>query len=634
LLFGTAVVLLLVLLYGSARLILMDGFARLETQAVETDVQRAIHAIESELEHLYSTAADWAYWDDTYFFAQGANASYIDDNLTDSTFANLKLNLILILNTQGQMVFGQGFDLVGVGPAALPGDLDVHLQPGSPLLTHDTLESVVQGLVMVEQKPMLVVSLAILTNDSLGPAAGPLGFGRYLDEQYVADLAATYQFRLNVQPVAGTNVPPALMERHASQADDYALLVQPLSETQVAGYTLLDELYGEPAVNLTLDFPRDIYAQGQTTLTYFLLALLVIGAVIILVSNVFAERLILRRLRVLSDTVSHIQASGDLSTQVALSGRDELAQLAGNFNQMIGALQESQRSLATAHDQLEQRVQERTVELEQANALLRQEMAEREQTQRELAQTRDQALEALRLKTRILANVSHDARTPLNVITLRSETLKREYFGPLNAKQHEILDSVMASSKSLLGFVNNLLQEAQLQSDGDHHLRRDPFHPGDLLDEVRDSLLPLAERKGLTFDSRLEAGLPDPLYGDIDGLKQILFNLVENAIKFTDQGGITLRLFQVDAGHWGMEVADTGRGIPKEAHDRIFDAFWQVDGSLTREQQGVGLGLSIVRQLATLMKAEIKLRSEVGRGTVFTIVLPQIEPEVLEGQGE
>jgi signal transduction histidine kinase len=387
-------------------------------------------------------------------------------------------------------------------------------------------------------------------------------------------------------------------------------------------------------VLLALALPRDIYAQGQNSLAYFLVALMVICVTLILVSNVFAERLILRRLGMLSRTVSHVRASGDLSTQVTITGQDELGQLGENFNQMMAEIQDYQHTLATARDQLEQRVQERTAELEQANARLRQEVAEREQTQRELAQTRDQALDALRLKTRILANVSHDARTPLNVITLRSETLKREYFGPLNAKQHEILDSIMASARSLLGFVNNLLQEAQLQTGTNQHLKQIPFHPAALLDEVRDALLPLAERKGLTLEGQIDARMQIPLVGDPEGLKQILFNLVENAIKFTAQGGITVRLFDVDAGHWGMKVADTGCGIPKEAHDRVFDAFWQVDGSITRENQGVGLGLSIVRQLVTLMNADITLQSEVGRGTTFTIAFPRIEPEVLEGQGE
>jgi signal transduction histidine kinase len=140
----------------------------------------------------------------------------------------------------------------------------------------------------------------------------------------------------------------------------------------------------------------------------------------------------------------------------------------------------------------------------------------------------------------------------------------------------------------------------------------------------------MAEAKGLSLATYVAPELPAMLLGDEKRLKQILTNLISNAIKFTETGGVEARLECAGAEHWIMRVSDTGPGIPTEAQTRIFESFWQVDNSLTRKQQGYGLGLSIVKQLTELMGGRIVLDSQAGRGSTFDIVLPlkaQIEDE-------
>jgi two-component system capsular synthesis sensor histidine kinase RcsC len=122
--------------------------------------------------------------------------------------------------------------------------------------------------------------------------------------------------------------------------------------------------------------------------------------------------------------------------------------------------------------------------------------------------------------------------------------------------------------------------------------------------------------------------MADTLYGDPDRLKQIVMNLIDNAIKFTDQGTVTARIYRTDTEHWAIQVTDTGRGIPADVQSDIFEAFWQVDSSITREiNRGVGLGLSIVKQLVILMQGSIVLQSEPGHGSTFTITLPLNEKQ-------
>jgi signal transduction histidine kinase len=131
--------------------------------------------------------------------------------------------------------------------------------------------------------------------------------------------------------------------------------------------------------------------------------------------------------------------------------------------------------------------------------------------------------------------------------------------------------------------------------------------------------------------THIEANVPSTLSGDLNGLRQILANLIGNAVKFTEEGSINLRIFCPDEDHWALQVSDTGPGIPDEAQAHVFDAFWQLDGTATRRHSGFGLGLSIVKQLTTLMGGEVILESKVGQGTTFTVLLPlhEIEETVL-----
>ena len=245
----------------------------------------------------------------------------------------------------------------------------------------------------------------------------------------------------------------------------------------------------------------------------------------------------------------------------------------------------------------------------------------------ELEQTRDETVEALKIKAQIVANVSHDARTPLNVIILRVEMIKRGIYGPLNDKQIQLLDTVQVNANQLLFFIDNLLDQAQLEA-GKVTINKNDFVPVDFFNTIETPMKSLTQKKNLNLKTEITEDVPTLLLGDSQRLNQILSNLVVNAIKFTDEGGIKIRVFCPDKIHWAFQVSDTGAGIPKEAQQRIFEAFWQVDGSSTRKvNRGVGLGLSIVSQLTNLMNGKISIESEIGMGSTFTITLPMEIPE-------
>ncbi|GAP15066.1 protein containg PAS domain S-box [Longilinea arvoryzae] len=225
------------------------------------------------------------------------------------------------------------------------------------------------------------------------------------------------------------------------------------------------------------------------------------------------------------------------------------------------------------------------------------------------------------LKGIFLAMVSHELRTPLNAIQGYSEMLKEHAFGALTEKQNNIVTRIMNSTKRLLGLVNDLLDQAQIEA-GKMKLVERQFQVQDLVEGLRGVMDPIVKDKGLTLSIEVGEGLPATLYGDPNRLQQILVNLVTNSIKFTETGGIWIRLFTPDPAHWVIEVKDTGIGIAPDQQGRIFDPFGQIEDLTTRQHGGIGLGLTIVKNLVTLMAGEIHLTSQPGHGTLFTIILP------------
>jgi PAS domain S-box-containing protein len=252
---------------------------------------------------------------------------------------------------------------------------------------------------------------------------------------------------------------------------------------------------------------------------------------------------------------------------------------------------------------------------------LARDITERKRFEEALALARDQAMEANRVKSQLLANVNHELRTPLGSILGYAELLRAGTFGPLADAQAGAVGQIIESVNYLTGIVNELLDAAQIEA-RKLILQMEECDPRQIVQQVEGNMSILAERKGLQLTSELADNLPAAVLGDERRLKQILINLVGNAIKFTKTGGVHIKLYAPDASHWAMQVSDTGVGIPPEAQVYIFEPFRQADNQMPRSHRGAGLGLSISRQLIELMGGQITLESEMGRGSTFTIWLP------------
>lgn len=275
----------------------------------------------------------------------------------------------------------------------------------------------------------------------------------------------------------------------------------------------------------------------------------------------------------------------------------------------ISERERAEQQLRDLNAGLEKRVAERTGELERA---------------------RVRAEAADRLKSAFLATMSHELRTPLNSIIGFTGIVLQKLAGPLNSEQEKQLQMVRSSARHLLDLINDVLDISKIEA-GQMEVRNEPFDPAGSLEQALEGIRPAANNKGLELTIELADGLP-PVHGDRRRFEQVVINLLNNAVKFTDSGRVSLAAAVVDGvalpGRAGLcralevTISDTGIGISQDNIEVLFQPFCQLDSGLSRQHEGTGLGLAICKRLCDLMGGVITVRSELAKGSHFSFILP------------
>lgn len=333
----------------------------------------------------------------------------------------------------------------------------------------------------------------------------------------------------------------------------------------------------DKAFQLKREALRDDIGQNLTQTAAALTLSTLVMVVLVIIVAIWMAQFITRRITSMIDGLGRFRA-GDLSHRLEIASRDEMGELARSFNHMADTVEESFK-----HSE----------------------------------EGRARAEEANKLKSAFLASMSHELRTPLNGILGCSELLQMELEDP---GQQEYAAHIHSSGQHLLVIVNDLLDLAKIEA-GRMELKPSPIEIPRLVADLIGAHRAHAQGKSLSLSSTLADDLPPYLLTDVQRLRQILNNLVNNAIKFTETGGVELRLRRA-GDSIAFEVRDSGPGIPPEAREVIFEKFRQLDHFLTRDHGGTGLGLALARELAHLLGGELSVESQPGEGSTFTLTLP------------
>lgn len=655
---------LMLVLYSISKAVIMDSFTEIEQARTHRNVERILSALSNEISGLDVTAAGWAGWNDTYNFMVRPDKDYIESNLSDSTFLNLRWGLFLLVDNSGSIVLGKGFDLKNKREIPVPVNIREHLLPGSVLINHPDTSSSVKGVVLLPEGPLLVASRPILTSRGEGPIHGTLILGRYLDDTLITHLGEIMLLSADIRRLDEERLPADFQKAVSSLQKKKSILVQPLSESTIAGYAILEDVSGNPSIVLRVDLTREIYRQSKISMLYFVMLILAFSLVFGMATLLFLENADRRKteetLRVSEErfrTAFQYAAIG-----MALVGTDGTwLQVNRSLCEMLGYTEEEllykkfelvthPDDLATDFDcihrlltgesrfcQYEKRYFDKagnTVWVLLTVSMVRgsrgeplyfvpqiQDITQRRRAEADLAEARKKADRAERMAAMgtLAAGIAHEINQPLNSLKI-------------------IVDGMLYLDEKGISFefceVAGKLREISAQADRIDGIikRMRAFVRNDKMVDLVPCDLNLAVNRALEIIGNqlslqnirvkkwLAEGLP-AVMGDMYRLEGVVINLVINAMQALVASGREDREVYIATCHEAnviLEISDNATGIVEDYLDKVFDPFFT-----TKEAgEGMGLGLSITHSVVASFGGQIHTANNERGGATFRVVFP------------
>ncbi len=699
-----------------AHTIVLRDYIELEENYMRQNTQRIVNALNYRLHGINTSLQDWAIWDDTCAFVKGTYPGYVTSNLQDSSLVNLGLNLMVFTEATGQIIYQKMVDLETEQEIPVPFTLQEHItRILSPFPS--AWKGRVGGIVLVPEGIMLIAAHPILATSGEGPACGMLLMGRYLDQATLDELEATTQLSITLQRLDDPQVPQEVL---ATLSLDRPVMISTPAAQTIAGYALIADIYGKPALIMSTAMRRDIYLHGQMSMLYFFLLLLLVGIVFGLTMMIFLNRAILARVFNLAAEVSAIGVLSDPSRRVAVTGADELTRLEESINTMLTALEQARAEQVRAEaalreysQRLETMVSERTMQLQshytrldailrsttdgivviaadgtlmqmnpvaktwlsqslttedarllhetmqqivqqnnlQTNTVLELQGLDLELNAARLTESQstegfqpppDEAkwtssspaaviaihdvshLKALeRMQASFVSAVSHELRTPVTAIKLYINLLRRKpaeierYLSALEQvanQQIQLIEAVLALSRMNAG----QLELERMRVDLNALVKK----------SITTEIVHLAESRNVHLNYHF-AARNLIILGDKERLEQVIYALVSNGLQYTLPGGevtVATGLGMREGRKWAwLMVTDTGIGISEEEFPHIYERFYRGERAQQIRASGIGLGLTLAKEIITLHGGTLDCVSQKDKGSSFTVWLPGVE---------
>ena len=338
LIFISLLISLIILVSVFSSIVILSSYSSLEQQYTLQDLQQSVSKIDDESSTLSAIVSDWGPWDDAYNFVQGKKPDFIQNNVNPDTFNNLRINVIIFMNRDGEIVYAGASNSSSRTIFPVPEELLKKLDPKSPLMDTSDPRRSTRGILLLSDYPMFIASRPIVRTDFSGEPMGVVIMGRYIDNGETQRLAQLTHQALVFHRLDDPALPPTVLQTIREKNPSDGSLVQPLNRSSIAGYALLRDIYGRDALVLGISEPRNIYLEGQMTTLRFILVILLAGLVFGLVVMLLLDRMVLSRMGALSHQVHDIGTGSSRSNRVEIGGDDEFSGLAREINRMLDTI--------------------------------------------------------------------------------------------------------------------------------------------------------------------------------------------------------------------------------------------------------------------------------------------------------
>ncbi|MBF0522560.1 MAG: PAS domain S-box protein [Candidatus Omnitrophica bacterium] len=666
------------MIYFVSWLTVMGGFTKLEKRFVERNIARSREVVEDRINNIALKLVDWSIWDDTYAFIEDRNEAYIKSNLTTNALDTGKIDMMAFLNSHGELVYFMGRD-AGKEQRFFLEELESYLAPGSAVLKHPDEKSSVSGIIIFSRGPMMIVSKPIVTSEGKGPVRGTIIFAAYLNAAELKHFGEIIKVDLDVQRFDAISLPPDFTAAREAFGKGQETFIKKLDTSFIAGYSVLKDINGKPALILKVTIPREITQFGRQTLGYFFIALILVGFIFGFMVYVPLSREIRVREQVEQEiakineaflqlakhsrtVVWEVDAKGlytyvsDMSEAVwgyspqelmgrmhfydlhPQEGREEFKQAAfavfkekGSFKDLVNAIE--------TKDGRQVWVSTNGIPLLNADGSLKgyrgndTDITARKQAEDSLNNMRVQMVRADKLSTlgEMASGMAHEMNQPLAGISLVADSFR--IFMRKKILTDEKVEAGLKDISDNIQRMTNIINHVRV------YARQETVEFGEVdIPQTIDSALILMGAqlrvRGIELTKIIESNLPWVM-GNAHQLEQVWINFISNARdamdekqKQIDEGKLKMPgyqkslsiavLFQKDDGRILITFTDNGIGVSPDVLKKAFEPFFT-----TKEVgRGTGLGLSISHGIIQSHKGTLNMEGWEGQGVTLKVYLP------------
>ncbi len=566
----------------------LPAFESLEFDFAVQDIELAKQYISGELTRIDDFNMDWSVWSDSYEFVLGNHPEFLEDNFSIDTVPVLHMNFMVYIDRDLNLVWGEAWDLETRVKINIEDVFDLPFSHRPEVFAQLQDSDALLGTIKGANAPLLIASRPVLRSRTSDQVAGTLVMGRMMDDFFFREMEEQISISIDAWSLS-EELPDEVRSANQDIQHTASDIFHITNDTHVNSYFNQFDVSGQPVLLAKIDMPRRISGIGNSTMNTAIALFAGLLAFFTLAFWVIFGRLILAPISALKSHINKMRQNEDLSLHIELDRVDEFGDMAREFNALTDQLLESRKESESA---------------------------------------KQAAIAASEAKSNFLATMSHEIRTPLNGVLGMAELLLRTQ--PLSTEQKHYANTITHSGGSLLRILNDILDLSKIES-GKLTLETIEFSLREVVEDTLELVAHEAQEKGLELILDVAPALQDRYLGDAGRIRQMLLNLLTNAVKFTETGHVCLRLNveQSPAENQRMlfEVEDTGIGIEDANKSKLFTPFTQEDTSTTRRFGGTGLGLAVTMQIAELMGGKAGFSSTHGVGSTFWLRVPLTERE-------